>query len=40
MSRGKMERSCFEEKKQLALDGFPQAKNTASDVNGFLSLWS
>ena len=40
MTRGKMERSYFEEKKQLSLDGIQQAQNTASEVVGFLSSWS
>lgn len=40
MSREKMERSYFEEKKQLAVEGVEQAQNTAGDVNGLLSSWS
>lgn len=40
MTSGKMERSYFEEKKQLSLDGIQQAQDTASEVVGLLSSWS
>ena len=39
MSRGIIERSYCEEKKQLALQGVEQAQNTAGEVNGLLSSW-
>lgn len=40
MTRGKMDRSYFEEKKQLSLDGIQQAQDTANEVVGLLSSWS
>ncbi len=40
MTRGKMDRRYFEEKKQLSLDGIKQAQDTASEVIGLLSSWS
>ena len=40
MTKGKMERSYFEEKKQLSIDGIQEAQNTANDVVGLLSSWS
>lgn len=40
MTRGKMDRSYFEEKKQLSLDGIKQAQDTANEVVGLLSSWS
>jgi len=40
MTRGKMNRSYFEEKKQLSLDGIKQAQDTANEVIGLLSSWS
>lgn len=40
MTKGKMERSYFEEKKQLSLDGIQEAQNTANEVVGLLSSWS
>lgn len=40
MTRGKMERSYFEEKKELSLEGIQQARGTANEVIGLLSSWS
>ena len=40
MTRGKMDRSYFEEKKELSLDGIQQAQDTANEVVGLLSSWS
>lgn len=40
MTRGKMERSYFKEKKELSLKGIQQAQGTANEVVGLLSSWS
>ena len=40
MTRGKIDRSYFEEKKQLSLDGIKQAQDTANEIVGLLSSWS
>lgn len=40
MSNEKMERSYFEEKKELTLEGIKQAQDTAGEVIGLLSSWS
>jgi hypothetical protein len=37
---GKMERSYFDEKKQLALEGVSRANKTASEVEGLVRSWS
>lgn len=40
MSKGKMERNYFDEKKKLSLDGIRHAQDTAEEVTGLLSSWS
>lgn len=40
MSNGKIERSYFEEKKQLSLDGVQEAQDAANEVLGLLSSWN
>lgn len=40
MPNGKMERSYFEEKKQLTLEGIRRAQGTSAEVIGLLSSWS
>ncbi len=40
MSNGKMERSYFDGKKQLTLEGIRQAQDKVGEVTGLLSSWS
>lgn len=40
MRNRKMDRSYFEEKKKLTLEGIEQAQGTAGEVIGLLSSWS
>ena len=40
MSNGKMDRSYFDEKKQLTLEGIRQVQAKAGEVTGLLSSWS
>ena len=40
MSKSKMDRAYFEQKKQYAIDGISHAQETVNDVKGLLSAWS